>query len=124
MPDLLPDFVPSWLSILSAAQPFALSGLGLVIAGQLYLLHRKVKSMSSLVEDILKPFFDKLLVELEAKAKAEFEKLTAPLHDKILELEGALGLVDADKDGLPDVLESFGAKALAAVEPPAEPPAA
>lgn len=122
IPDI--DFVPSWLSILSAAQPFALSGLGLVIAGQLYLLHRKVKSMSSLVEDILKPFFDKLLVELEAKAKAEFEKLTAPLHDKILELEGALGLVDADKDGLPDVLESFGAKALAAVEPPAEPPAA
>lgn len=122
IPDI--DFVPSWLSILSATQPFALSGLGLVIAGQLYLLHRKVKSMSSLVEDILKPFFDKLLVELEAKAKAEFEKLTAPLHDKILELEGALGLVDADKDGLPDVLESFGAKALAAVEPPAEPPAA
>lgn len=122
IPDI--DFVPSWLSILSATQPFALSGLGLVIAGQLYLLHRKVKSMSSLVEDILKPFFDKLLVELEAKAKAEFEKLTAPLHDKIIELEGALGLVDADKDGLPDVLESFGAKALAAVEPPAEPPAA
>lgn len=106
------------LTTLIAGALLTLPALLLIVSGQLYLLHGKVKPMS-LLQDVIEPFFEKLIAELKAKIEEEAAKLTAPLHDKILQLEAELGLVDSDKDALPGVLEQFGARLLAAVEPPA-----
>ena len=98
---------------LLAGALIALPALLLVISWQLYILYRKVHSMSLM--DAFKPMFDEALAEVKAAVE--------PHHKELDDLRAVAAAAVAEKDQLAAGFAEFKAALVAAVKP-AEPPAA